>query len=76
MTNTKTLYEKLASDNLTDDDKENLLTLLDKVIKLKEAKAKSSKKYMEKLKVNNDAMEKIRMRNMDYYIKKRRTIQR
>ena len=70
MTNTKTLYEKLVSDNLTDDDKENLLTLLDKVTKQKEAKAKSSKKYMEKLKLNNDAMEKIRMRNMDYYIKK------
>ena len=71
MTNTKTLYEKLVSDNLTDDDKENLLTLLDKVTKQKEAKAKSSKKNMEKLKLNNDAMDKIRMRNLDYYIKKK-----
>ena len=69
MTNTKTLYEKLVSDNLTDDDKENLLTLLDKVTRQKEAKAISSKKYMEKLKLNNDAMDKIRLRNIDYYIK-------
>ena len=69
MTNTKTLYEKLASDNLTDDDKDKLLTLLDNLTKQKQAKAKSTKKYMEKLKLNDDAMEKIRMQKTSYYIK-------
>ena len=70
MTNLKTIYEKLASDNLTDDDKKNLLTLLETITKQKLAKANSSKKYLEKLKLNDDAMEKIRMQKMAYYIKK------
>ena len=69
MTNLKTIYEKLASDNLTDDDKKNLLTLLETITKQKLAKANSSKKYLEKLKLNDDAMEKIRMQKMAYYIK-------
>jgi len=69
MTNTKTLYEKLASDNLTDDDKDKLLTLLDNLTKQKQAKAKSTQKYMEKLKLNDEAMEKIRMQKTLYYIK-------
>ena len=64
MTNLKTIYEKLASDNLTDDDKKNLLTLLETITKQKLAKANSSKKYLEKLKLNDDAMEKIRMQKM------------
>ena len=43
MTNLKTIYEKQASDNLTDDDKKNLLTLLETITKQKLAKANSSK---------------------------------
>ena len=35
MTNAKTLYDKLASDTLTDDDKNMLLTLLDNLNKQK-----------------------------------------
>ena len=38
MTNTKMLSEKLASDNLTDDDKIMLLTLLDNLTKQKKPK--------------------------------------
>ena len=63
MMDTKTLYAKVASDNLTDDDKDKLLTLLNNLTKQKEENAKSVKKRMEKL----------RMRKMEYYIKKQRT---
>ena len=69
MTNTKKKSEKLASDNLTDDDKIMLLTLLDNLTKQKEAKAISAKKHMEKLKLDDDAMSKIRMQKMEYYLK-------
>ena len=69
MTNTHILYEKLASDNLTDDDKIMLLTLLDNLTKQKDAKAISAKKPMEKLKLDDDAMSKIRMQKMEYYLK-------
>ena len=69
MTNTKKISEKLASDNLTDDDKIMLLTLLDNLTKQKEAKAISAKKHMEKLKQDDDAMSKIRMQKMEYYLK-------
>ena len=72
MTNAKTLYDKLASDTLTDDDKNMLLTLLDNLNKQKNLKAISTKKYMEKLKQDDDAMQKIRMQKMDYYLKKQR----
>ena len=48
-------------DNLTDDDK---------VTRQKEAKANNAQKYMDKLKQDECAMEKIRMQKMDYYIKK------
>ena len=61
MMNAKTLYEKVACDNLTDDDKDKLLTLLDNVTKQKEARAESANKHMEKLKLDGDAMDKIRM---------------
>ena len=44
MMNAKTLYEKVACDNLTDDDKDKLLTLLDNVTKQKEAKGKKREK--------------------------------
>ena len=43
MTNTKTLYEKLASDNLTDDDKDKLLTLLDNLTKQSKQRLKVPK---------------------------------
>ena len=60
MTTTMTLNE-----NLTDDDK---------VTKQKEAKAKSAKKYMDKLKQDECAMNKISMQKMDYYIKNKELI--
>ena len=68
MMDTKTLYAKVASDNLTDDDKDKLLTLLDNLTKQKEAKAKNAKKHMDKLKQDEEAMDKIRMQKMEYYI--------
>ena len=43
MMDTKTLYAKVASDNLTDDDKDKLLTLLNNLTKQKEANEKSVK---------------------------------
>ena len=46
-----------------------LLTLLDNLTKQKEAKAISAKKHMEKLKLDDDAMSKIRMQKMEYYLK-------
>ena len=74
MMNAKTLYDKISADSLTDDDKDKVLTLLDNVTKQKEAKAKSAKKQMEKLKLDEDAMVKIRMQKMDYYIKNKELI--
>ena len=76
MMDTKTLYAKVASDNLTDDDKDKLLTLLDNLTKQKEAKANSAKKHMDKLKQDEEAMDKIRVQKMEYYIKKQRTNKR
>jgi len=64
MMDTKTLYAKVASDNLTDDDKDKLLTLLNNLTKQKEENAKNVKKHMEKL----------RMRKMEYYIKNKELI--
>ena len=74
MMDTKTLYAKVASDNLTDDDKDKLLTLLNNLTKQKEAKAKSAKKHMEKLKLDEEAMDKIRKQKMEYYIKNKELI--
>ena len=74
MMDTKSLYAKVASDNLTDDDKDKLLTLLNNLTKQKEAKAKSAKKHMEKLKLDEEAMDKIRMQKMEYYIKNKELI--
>ena len=62
---TMTLNEKMVCDNLTDDDK---------VTRQKEAKAKSAKKYMDKIKQDESAMDKIRMQKMDYYIKNKELI--
>ena len=59
------LNEKMVCDNLTDDDK---------VTRQKEAKAKSAKKYMDKIKQDDSAMDKIRMQKMDYYIKNKELI--
>ena len=64
---THSLYEKLANDDLNDDDKTKLLILLEKVSKQKEAKAKCAKKHMEKLKQDEEAMIKIRKQKMEYY---------
>ena len=73
MTSTKTLYEKLASDTLTDDDKDKLLTLLDNIAKQKEAKAINAKIKKEIIKQDEDAMVRIRKQQMQYYLKKQRT---
>ena len=54
----------MASDNLTDDDKDKLLTLLNNLTKQKLENAKNVKKRMEKL----------RMRKMEYYIKNKELI--
>ena len=62
---TMTLNEKRVCDNLTDDDK---------VTRQKEAKAKSAKKYMDKIKQDEYAMDKIRLQKMDYYIKNKELI--
>jgi len=74
MTSTKTLYEKLASDTLTDDDKDKLLTLLDNIAKQKEAKAINAKIKKEIIKQDEDAMVRIRKQQMQYYLKNKERI--
>ena len=63
---TMTLNEKIVCDNLTDDDNATKLK--------KELRAISAKKYIEKLKQDESAMEKIRIQKMNYYIKNREII--
>ena len=74
MLNTTALVDNVASDNVSENDKANLLILLNKIARQKESKARSAKTYFEKLKLNEDSMIKLRQQKNDYYAKNKELI--
>ena len=74
MLNTTALVDNVASDNVSENDKANLLILLNKIAWQKESKARSAKTYSEKLKLNEESMIKLRQQKNDYYAKNKELI--
>ena len=71
MANIEELHCKIVSDQLTDDDKFELQNLLEHVSKQRELKSINSKKYYERVKDNDEIMNRIRKQKMEYYANNR-----
>ena len=60
MANIEELHDKIVSNQLTDDDKFKLQNILEHVSRQREIKSINSKKYYERIKDNDEIMNKIR----------------
>ena len=71
MVNIGELHDKIVSNQLTDDDKFKPQNLLEHVSKQREKKNIISKKYYERIKDDDEIMNKIRKQKMKYYANNR-----
>ena len=71
MANIVELQDKIVSDLLTDDDKLKLQNLLEHVSRQREIKSINSKKYYERIKDDDEIMNRIRKQKMEYYTNNR-----
>ena len=74
MVNIEELHDKIVSNQLTDDDKFKLQNILEHVSRQREIKSINSKKYYERIKDNDEIMNRIRKQKMEYYTNNRDTI--
>ena len=74
MANIEELHDKIVSNQLTDDDKFKLQNILEHVSRQREIKIINSKKYYERIKDNDETMNRIRKQKMEYYTNNRDTI--
>ena len=71
MANIGELQDKIVSNLLTDDDKLKLQNLLEHVSRQREIKSINSKKYYERIKDDDEIMNRIRKQKMEYYTNNR-----
>ena len=63
MVNIEELHDKIVSNQLTDDDKFKLQNILEHVSRQRETKSINSKKYYERIKDDDEIMNRIRKQN-------------
>ena len=71
MVNIEELHDKIVSNQLTDDDKFKIQNILEQVSRQREIKSINSKKYFERIKDNDEIMNRIRQQKMVYYTNNR-----
>ena len=71
MVNIEELHDKIVSNQLTDDDKFKLQNILEHVSRQRETKSINSKKYYERIKDDDEIMNRIRQQKMVYYTNNR-----
>ena len=71
MANIEELHDKIVSNQLTDDDKFKIQNILEQVSRQREIKSINSKKYFERIKDNDEIMNRIRQQKMVYYTNNR-----
>ena len=71
MANIEELHDKIVSNQLTDDDKFEIKNILEQVSRQREIKSINSKKYFERIKDNDEIMNRIRQQKMVYYTNNR-----
>ena len=71
MANIEELHDKIVSNQLTDDDKFEIKNILELVSRQREIKSINSKKYFERIKDNDEIMNRIRQQKMVYYTNNR-----
>ena len=71
MVNIEELHDKIVSNQLTDDDKFKLKNILEHVSRQREIKSINSKKYYERIKDDDEIMNRIRKQKLEYYTNNR-----
>ena len=71
MVNIEELHDKIVSNQLTDDDKFKLKNILEHVSRQREIKSINSKTYYERIKDDDEIMNKIRKQKLEYYTNNR-----
>lgn len=71
MANIEELHDKIVSNQLTDDDKFKIQNILEQVSRQREIKSINSKKYFERIKDNDEIMNRIRQQKVVYYTNNR-----
>ena len=61
------LYSKVLNDDIDDGAKDEILKILSKLSKAREAKLLTNKRYLENIKHDDDKMDRIRGQKNDYY---------
>jgi uncharacterized coiled-coil DUF342 family protein len=65
--NSELLYDKVVKDDIDDEVKDEILKILGKLNKVREAKLLTNKRYLEKIKNDDEKMNRIREQKNDYY---------
>ena len=71
MVNIEELHDKIVSNQLTDDDKFKLKNILEHVSRQRVIKSMNSKKYYERIKDDDEIMNRIRKQKLEYYTNNR-----
>ena len=71
MVNIEELHDKIVSNQLTDDDKFKLKNILEHVSRQREIKSINSKRYYERIKDDDEIMNRIRKQKLEYYTNNR-----
>ena len=65
--NSELLYDKVVKDDIDDEVKDDILKILGKLNKAREAKLLTNKRYLDKIKNDDEKMNRIREQKNDYY---------